>query len=151
MTLKFLALQGAPYIYDTSRLRVNLLTPQLNPTSQCCLRDILIGILICKGLTERRLYKSFDVKGLPEHWNKKQLYFTPIYEHGNCHGMSRKMLFPFAAKLPLSWHKFLQLTKPFLLIFHAIQSMLTCKENKKNNQAQIIFVFTSGNAHRSVC
>jgi hypothetical protein len=30
-TLKYLALQGAPYICDISRLRVNPLTPELNP------------------------------------------------------------------------------------------------------------------------
>jgi hypothetical protein len=43
----------------------NPLTPELNPSTQRCLpRFFLLGILIFKGLTVRRLYKSFCVKGL---------------------------------------------------------------------------------------
>jgi hypothetical protein len=43
---------------------VNHLTPELNPSTQRCLLRFLLGILIFKGLTARRLYKSFGVKGL---------------------------------------------------------------------------------------
>jgi hypothetical protein len=43
----------------------NPLTPELSPSAQRCLpRFFLPGILILKGLTARRLCKSFDVKGL---------------------------------------------------------------------------------------
>jgi hypothetical protein len=35
----------------------NLLTPELNPSAQRCLTSFLLGILIFKGLTVRRLYK----------------------------------------------------------------------------------------------
>jgi hypothetical protein len=48
---------GACYMYK-------LLTPELNPYAQSCLPRIFTGILIFKGLTARRLYKSFGVKGL---------------------------------------------------------------------------------------
>jgi hypothetical protein len=44
--------------------RFNLLTPKLNPSSQRCLLRFFTGILIFKGHTARRLYKSFGVKGL---------------------------------------------------------------------------------------
>jgi hypothetical protein len=43
---------------------INPLTPELNPSAQRCLPRFLLGILIFKGLTARRLYKSFGVKGL---------------------------------------------------------------------------------------
>jgi hypothetical protein len=43
---------------------VNLLTPELNPFAQRCLPRFLLEILIFKGPTARRLYKSFGVKGL---------------------------------------------------------------------------------------
>jgi hypothetical protein len=43
---------------------VNLLPPELNPSAQSCLPRFLLGILIFKWLTARRLYKSFGVKGL---------------------------------------------------------------------------------------
>jgi hypothetical protein len=43
---------------------VNLLTPELNPLPcEAVRRDFLLGILIFKGLTARRLYKSFALKG----------------------------------------------------------------------------------------
>jgi hypothetical protein len=45
---------------------VNSLTPELNPSAQSCLPRFLLGILIFKGHTARRLYKSFGVKGLNE-------------------------------------------------------------------------------------
>jgi hypothetical protein len=45
---------------------INPLTPELNPSAQRCLPSFLLGILIFKGLTARRLYKSFGVKGLNE-------------------------------------------------------------------------------------
>jgi hypothetical protein len=43
---------------------INPSTPELNPYAQRCLPRFLLGILIFKGLTARRLYKSFGVKGL---------------------------------------------------------------------------------------
>jgi hypothetical protein len=43
---------------------INTLTPELNPSAQHCLPRLFTGILIFKGFTARRLYKSFDVKGL---------------------------------------------------------------------------------------
>jgi hypothetical protein len=43
---------------------LNPLTPELNPSAQRFLPRFLLGILIFKGLTARRLYKSFGVKGL---------------------------------------------------------------------------------------
>jgi hypothetical protein len=39
-------------------------TPELNSSAQRCLPRFLLGILIFKGPTARRLYKSFGVKGL---------------------------------------------------------------------------------------
>jgi hypothetical protein len=46
--------------------QINPLTPELNLSGQRCLPDFLLGILIFKELTARRLYKSFGVKGLKE-------------------------------------------------------------------------------------
>jgi hypothetical protein len=43
---------------------INPLTPDLNPSAQRCLPRFLPWILILKGLTARRLYKSFGVNGL---------------------------------------------------------------------------------------
>jgi hypothetical protein len=43
---------------------VNPLTPELNLSAQHGLPRFLLGILIFKGLTAQRLYKSFGVKGL---------------------------------------------------------------------------------------
>jgi hypothetical protein len=43
---------------------INPLAPELNPSAQRCLPRFFTGILIFKGLTARRLYKSFGVKGL---------------------------------------------------------------------------------------
>jgi hypothetical protein len=40
------------------------LTPELNPFAQRCLPRCFIRDFIFKGLTARRLYKSFGVKGL---------------------------------------------------------------------------------------
>jgi hypothetical protein len=40
------------------------LTQELNPSAQRCLPSLFTGILIFKGLTARRLYNSFGVKGL---------------------------------------------------------------------------------------
>jgi hypothetical protein len=39
---------------------------ELISSSQSCLARFLLGILIFKGVTTRRLYKSFGVKGLNE-------------------------------------------------------------------------------------
>jgi hypothetical protein len=38
--------------------------PELNPSAQRYLPRFFLGCLIFKGLTARRLYKSFTVKGL---------------------------------------------------------------------------------------
>jgi hypothetical protein len=46
------------------RYRFNPLTPELNPSAQSCLTRFLLGILIFKGLTARRIYKSFGFEGL---------------------------------------------------------------------------------------
>jgi hypothetical protein len=43
---------------------VNPLTLELNPSAQRCLPRFFTWILIFKGLTVRRLYKSFGVRGL---------------------------------------------------------------------------------------
>jgi hypothetical protein len=43
---------------------INALTPELSPFAQRCLPRSLLGILIFKGLTARRLYKSFGIKDL---------------------------------------------------------------------------------------
>jgi hypothetical protein len=42
----------------------NPLTPELNPSAQRSLPRFFTGVLIFKGLTARRLYNSFGVKGL---------------------------------------------------------------------------------------
>jgi hypothetical protein len=42
----------------------NPLTLELNPSAQRCLPRFLLLILIFKGLTAQRVYKSFGVKGL---------------------------------------------------------------------------------------
>jgi hypothetical protein len=52
----YTVIEGNPY--------VNSLTPKLNPSTQRCLPRYLLGILNFKGLTARRIYKSFGVKGL---------------------------------------------------------------------------------------
>jgi hypothetical protein len=44
--------------------RLNPITPELIPSAQRCQPRFLLEILIFKGLTARRLFKSFDVKGL---------------------------------------------------------------------------------------
>jgi hypothetical protein len=49
---------------ESGNPRINPLTLELNPSAQRCLPRFFTGILIFKGLTARRLYKSFDVKGL---------------------------------------------------------------------------------------
>jgi hypothetical protein len=45
-------------------MNINPLTPELNPSAQRWLPDFLLKILIFKGLTAQRLYKSLGVKGL---------------------------------------------------------------------------------------
>jgi hypothetical protein len=53
---------------------INPLTPELNPSTQRSLPTFLLGIIIFKGLTARRLYKSFGVKGLI--YDKNNGYFS---------------------------------------------------------------------------
>jgi hypothetical protein len=50
--------------HKTHHSSINPLTPELNPSAQRCLPRFLLGILNIKGLTARRVYKSFGVKGL---------------------------------------------------------------------------------------
>jgi hypothetical protein len=54
---------------------LNPLTPELKPSAQRCLTRFLLGILIFKGLTARRLCESYDVKGLNQFY---LLYFCNI-------------------------------------------------------------------------
>jgi hypothetical protein len=56
---------GVPRYEGSDRDLLNPLTQELNLSAQRCLtRFLLLGILIFKGLTARRLYLSFGVKGL---------------------------------------------------------------------------------------
>jgi hypothetical protein len=48
----------------TARYETNPLTPELKLSAKHCVPRFLMGILIFKGLTARRLYKSFGFKGL---------------------------------------------------------------------------------------
>jgi hypothetical protein len=43
---------------------LTLLTQELNPCAERYLPRLLLGMLTFKGLTARRLYKSFSFKGL---------------------------------------------------------------------------------------
>jgi hypothetical protein len=54
---------GGAHKFVTRGVRVNPLTPELNPSAQRFLPRFFTGILIFKGLTARRLYKSFGIKG----------------------------------------------------------------------------------------
>jgi hypothetical protein len=47
-----------------AEVKFNHLTSELNPSAQRCLPRFFIGDFIFKGLTARRLCKSFGVKGL---------------------------------------------------------------------------------------
>jgi hypothetical protein len=60
---------------------VNPLTPELKSSAQRCLPRFLLGILMFKGLTVRRLYESYDVKGLNQFY---LLYFCNIAWWPNC-------------------------------------------------------------------
>jgi hypothetical protein len=48
----------------SGRIVINLSTLELNPSVKRCLPRFFTGILIFKGLTARRIYKSSGVKGL---------------------------------------------------------------------------------------
>jgi hypothetical protein len=50
---------------------------ELSPSAQRCMVRFLLGILIFKGLTARRLYKSFGFKGL----NRDFVY---MFTFSNC-------------------------------------------------------------------
>jgi hypothetical protein len=59
--------------YSVTKTTLNPLTPELNPSAHRCLTRFftgdfayifLLGILIFKELTARRLFKSFGLKGL---------------------------------------------------------------------------------------
>jgi hypothetical protein len=50
---------------------LNPLTPELNASAQRCPPRFFLGILIFKGLTAPRLYKSFGVEGLIMYQNMK--------------------------------------------------------------------------------
>jgi hypothetical protein len=51
-------------LFTGKYIHINPLAQELNPSAQRCLPRFLLGILIFKGLTARRLCKSFDVKRL---------------------------------------------------------------------------------------
>jgi hypothetical protein len=51
-------------VFSGTDSTVNPSTPELIPPRKPACRYFLLGILIFKGLTARRLYKSFGVKGL---------------------------------------------------------------------------------------
>jgi hypothetical protein len=53
------------------------LTPELNPYAQSCLPGFLLGILIFKWLTARRLCNLFGVKGLTE-WELFLILFQNV-------------------------------------------------------------------------
>jgi hypothetical protein len=55
--------QFAMQVY-TLAWHVNPLTPELNPSTQRCLRQFLLGISVFEGLTVRRIYRSFGIEGL---------------------------------------------------------------------------------------
>jgi hypothetical protein len=58
-------------VYYSSEIKgINPLTPELNCSAYAACRDILLGILISKGLTARRLYNLFGARGLSwtRHW-----------------------------------------------------------------------------------
>jgi hypothetical protein len=61
----------------------NPLTPELNPSAQRCLPRFLRGILIFKGLTARRLYKSFCVKGLTTEYSETTAHFNSNLDTDN--------------------------------------------------------------------
>jgi hypothetical protein len=48
------------------------------PRNAAC-RNLFLGILIFKALTARRLYKSFDVKGLITPSNKNEICFKTTF------------------------------------------------------------------------
>jgi hypothetical protein len=58
---------------------VNPLTPELNPSAQSCLPRFFTGIVIFEGLTARRLFKSFDVKGLTPELTFKKTERRPLH------------------------------------------------------------------------
>jgi hypothetical protein len=55
-------MHGSKSKIPSKKSRRHPLTLELNPSAKGCLPRILLGILICKGLTAPRLYKSFGVK-----------------------------------------------------------------------------------------
>jgi hypothetical protein len=67
---------GIFYILKACRENSSLTKPlmtELNPSAQSWMPRFLLGILIFKGLTARRLYKSFSIKGLKSDRNKGHL------------------------------------------------------------------------------
>jgi hypothetical protein len=57
---------------------INPSTPELNHSAQRRLPGFLLGILIFKGLTVRRLCKSFGVKGLMTTLQKSVSLFSKV-------------------------------------------------------------------------
>jgi hypothetical protein len=66
-------------ILSTAPQLSNTNTPIINGVFVCFSRIFLLGILIFKGLIERRLYKSFGVKGLKYDKNNRYCTLKPIY------------------------------------------------------------------------
>jgi hypothetical protein len=50
--------------FSNSDIKFNPLKSALHPSWQRPLPRLLLGILVLKGLIARRLYKSFEVRGL---------------------------------------------------------------------------------------
>jgi hypothetical protein len=68
--------------------QINPLTQELYPSAQRCLKRVfLLGILIFKGFTARRLYMSFGVKGLRKlavlvpSWPRVQILLAVCQQH----------------------------------------------------------------------
>jgi hypothetical protein len=63
---------------------INPLTPELNPSAQRCLPRFLLGILIFKGLTARRLCKSFSFKRLTNRFRETRGIFCLAEKELRC-------------------------------------------------------------------
>jgi hypothetical protein len=72
---------------------LNPLTPELKPCANAACRDFLLGILIFKGLTARRLSKSFGVKGFIILVRKRKgIFFLELFEAWFLHFSLREVL-----------------------------------------------------------
>jgi hypothetical protein len=69
---------------NISKTPFNHLSPELNPSAQRCLPRLLLGILIFKSFTARRLYKSLRIKPLKPELNPSVQRCLPIFLTGDC-------------------------------------------------------------------